>query len=239
MEQLLIFGLPGLLGLYFAYSAFGHFSSARAASSVPTRTVSNVSEGLVEVQGTAKASRPLTSPVKGTPCVYYRYKVERLVQKNRGTKWETVDQGSSDNFPFLCDDGTGEIEIYAQGAEFFARKDHGVLSRSVTNFGSDQAVPAEFRNVLGSMGKSLGSLVGGTSRVTEELLMPGDALYVLGAAFRTADGKWGIRKGPSAPFVLSNLGESVVVRQLYTKAFWEILGAAGVAAFLWFYVRGR
>lgn len=91
---------------------------ARAVDDTPTSSVASAAQGYVELlgQGAPLAGAPLLSPLDGRPCLWYRYKVERL----RDNKWETERSGESTD-SFMLDDRGGRCVVDPEGAEILPR----------------------------------------------------------------------------------------------------------------------
>ena len=89
----------------------------------------------VTVMGQPQCQQPLTSPIAGIPCLYYKYRVsirrteyymetetdangnQRQVQKSR-TDEKTLDSGESCVQSFIVNDGTGNIIVEPQNGTF-------------------------------------------------------------------------------------------------------------------------
>lgn len=97
----------GLLGL----------RSARRAAKSPAGGLGSARAGRVEIEGWAGAEPSLLSPITGTPCVYYRYSVERAVATERGTVWVPIEAGDSSGWPIAVVDASGRAVIDPHGAE--------------------------------------------------------------------------------------------------------------------------
>lgn len=90
---------------------------ARAIADTPTSSIASAAQGYVELLGRGlPAGAPLAAPLKGLPCLWYRYKVER----KQGDKWVTEQSGESTD-SFQVDDGTGRCLVDPEGAEILPR----------------------------------------------------------------------------------------------------------------------
>lgn len=90
---------------------------ARAIADTPTSNIASAAQGYVELLGYGRpAGAPLAAPLRGLPCLWYRYKVER----KQGDKWVTEQSGES-TVSFQIDDGTGCCLVDPEGAEILPR----------------------------------------------------------------------------------------------------------------------
>lgn len=178
----------------------------------------------VEVEGAATPGPggPLTAPLSGTPCVWYRTKVTRSYRK-----WETDSDGNrkevtgtnvvyerhSDE-PFGITDVSGRVPLEAgdthpDGAE-------RVLDRR-ENAPGPLAGRAKEAGAHG-LGKGPGRTEG--HRYEEWVIRPGTNLYVLGAVRGSAGGADGIaiRKPRNSPFIISTRSERELRQALRTRS---------------------
>jgi hypothetical protein len=163
-----------LFCLWRARTAFIH---ARLIADLPTSRVRSASQGLVELAGLARAAdEPLSAPLSGRPCLWWRYRIERYRSGRRGNSWVTVEQGAS-AAPLKLDDGSGHCLILPDGGE--------VRSHRIKRWAGHQRRPPTGDDAAGH--GLLGTVLGQRYRYTEELIADGDPLYVLGH-FETADG---------------------------------------------------
>lgn len=126
----------------------------RLIETLPTSPTGLVREGLAEIEGEARPAAPLTAPLSGQPCVYYRYKLEEQRRGRPGRRqWRTVDRGESEQ-PFYLEDSSGRIRVEPAGAEMVLRRD--------------------FRS------SGWGGLLSGRKRLSEWRIEPGDRVFVLG-----------------------------------------------------------
>ncbi|MCW5622243.1 MAG: hypothetical protein KIS79_14140 [Burkholderiales bacterium] len=86
----------------------------RAVVDTPTSRIASAHQGYVEVVGTARQfdSTPLISPLSGTPCVWFRYRIER----RQGHHWRVTSEGRSEA-SFRLDDGSGSVVVDPHRAE--------------------------------------------------------------------------------------------------------------------------
>jgi len=144
---------------------------ARTIEDHPTCTVRSAYQGYVELKGIGLYfdNDPVNAPLSKRPCIWYRYTVER--RKSEGG-WETVDSGTSSE-TFLLDDGTGRVVVDPDGAEVTVKVKQTWTSRS------SSVASAESMRFARRLGVP-DALAGDLYRHTEERLLPGKRLYVLG-----------------------------------------------------------
>lgn len=181
-------GLFGLLSLFGLWWGFGRLHRAHLVDNVPTAKARSAHQGYVELDGSAALmpGEPIIAPLSGSLCCWYRYRVEHRVARH----WNVVHQGSSDEV-FLLRDETGECLVDPEGAD--------VASRHVQIWYGNSDWPAagggtSWRSVSPHhwhqrfhrlTGMRLWADAGtGWYRYQEEVILPGDELYVVGR-FRT------------------------------------------------------
>jgi hypothetical protein len=86
----------------------------RAVRDTGSAVISSAAQGQVELTGIGRplGDKPLASPLRRTPCIWFRYHIE----EKRGDKWRHVDNGSSEE-PFVLDDGTGRCVVEPKHAQ--------------------------------------------------------------------------------------------------------------------------
>lgn len=93
---------------------------SRAVSDVPLSKCRSAAQGYVKLEGIQKTvpNHPLSGPLTGKPCTWWRYKIEEKVRSQDGERyeWSPMRQASSPSF-ILLDDGTGQVMINPIGAE--------------------------------------------------------------------------------------------------------------------------
>jgi len=169
----LAFGLGA--GVFLFVRGFSAWRHMRLVEDTPTSRIRSMALGRVEVRGRAEGKGPLEAPLTGRPCVWYRWRIEEEVNSNRQRRWRTLEQGSSDAWPFYVEDDTGRVLVDPQGARIEAAHD---LSR----------VDPPLAGPLGAFVQERGIRTHGflglrrKLRFTEWHIAPGDPLYVLGVA---------------------------------------------------------
>ncbi len=97
---------------------FYYLKRARLIEDTPTSRIRSAAQGYVELIGTVSRSEmtEMVTPLSGTPCVWFDYKVQRYRQAGKSGHWHTITQGTSKQW-FQIDDKTGTCSINPQGAE--------------------------------------------------------------------------------------------------------------------------
>ncbi|MFW5984517.1 MAG: GIDE domain-containing protein, partial [Halobacteria archaeon] len=111
-----------LAGLGVFYGSFRALKQRNLIRNTATAKARSVPMGTVEVEGKARADEPLTSPFGGEDCVVCEYDVEEYRITDDGREWRTVNSGT-EALPFRVDDGTGEVRVEPDGAEFSLERD--------------------------------------------------------------------------------------------------------------------
>ncbi|HEY7310692.1 MAG TPA: hypothetical protein VH643_15115 [Gemmataceae bacterium] len=158
----------------------------KAIGDTPLSQVGELREGLGKVQGQILGQdEPLISPLSGTPCVYYRFKVEeqrtRVVSggpqggSHTHTYWHPV---IDDKKAVRCsiEDQTGRVDVKLLAAEMVL--DTSAHERS----GMLRDAAPELKEMLWeTYGYSTkGILFNKSVRYSEQLIQEGDVLFVLG-----------------------------------------------------------
>lgn len=92
----------------------------RAISDTPTSKIASAAQGYVELIGRGDyfvASSPLISPLTHTPCLWYRFSIER---KDHEGDWHTEESGSSED-SFQLRDDSGVCNVDPDGAEIITQ----------------------------------------------------------------------------------------------------------------------
>jgi len=171
-QEFVLFSILGIgATLASLYYLFRFFHRARIIEDIPTSRIRSAAQGYVELEGHGELMEgpPITAPLSGKICLWYRYRIEeREDERGRDTvKWELVESGTSDELFHLVD-ATGKCIIDPEGAEVTTDTRDVWYGRS--------------RKVTGTVENSSGLLdgIGSPYRYTEERLMPGNSLYALG-----------------------------------------------------------
>ncbi len=214
-------------------SALGFFLAQRKARKVKffqqeELEVSQVKAGGVcKVHGLVVATQPISSPLTGKPCVWYRMQVQEYVKAGRASRWTTIhDEATYARFQLKDRKGPGTIEVNPAGAEVVLAGEGGT---------EDHAALVRY---LESKGKS--RMLGyGELRASETTLQPGEKIFVLGTVVEEP-GRYTLSKG-KAPFVLSDTDSGQIAysenNSMYVTRFWSGLCALMAAWWLWHLVR--
>ena len=165
------------------------FKNLRLIEDMPTSLIRSASQGFTELVGVGRLlSEPLTSPLTALPCLWWSYNIERYKKgsdNNAGT-WVSVERRTS-KVPFNIDDGTGLCQIFPDGAELTSRHKQQWYgsSRNASPILLSSIIPS---SILPNKTSSLKVFSGGLKlggfgrryRFTEQLIIDGDPLYVLG-----------------------------------------------------------
>lgn len=157
--------ISGGIALGCAYGSLTSLRSARIIEDTPTSKIRSAHQGYVELIGYAKAGseQPLFSGLSNTPCLWYRYNIERYESSGKNSSWRSIERKTSEQ-TFVLNDGTGDCFVYP------ARAEVSTLRKKVWK-GSE-------RHPRGSTNSH--SLFGSRYRYTEEILCADDLLYIIG-----------------------------------------------------------
>ena len=169
-------------------------SEARFLLNTPTSKIRSAAQGYVELYGVLHALEggEVEAPLSGTPCLWWRFKIEEYDSDGKRRSWKVVERGTSEAWLRLKD-GTGECLINPAGAEV------RVSTRQVWR--GSQRHPRGLSGHSSLLGRLLSA--GSEYRYTEERLHAGQPLYAIGD-FRT--------KGGAEAFDLT-LAQGAVVRE--------------------------
>jgi hypothetical protein len=200
------------LEAFFLYKAAANRKRANLIAGTPLTKVAELGGGRARVEGRATAfSRRLEAPLSGTPCVYFRFKVEEKrthpggPHGGGGSHWKTVIDDVQ-SVPCGVDDGTGIVGVNLAEAEV-------VLSPGTqTRSGFLNDAPPRVEQVLQERygRSSKGWIFNKGMRYTETLIEEGDDLLVLGDVHGTPGGNWEFGKG-DGPCIVSDQDERAVV----------------------------
>jgi hypothetical protein len=178
----------GALGAF--YFAFRSLRRARLIEDTPTARIRSAHQGHVELDGQAELlpGEPIRAPLTGSPCCWWRYKIERRGHKNR---WRRVEHDTSDGV-FAMRDETGVCLVDPEGAEV-TPTDRSVWyghtrqpeNRAPARIGIEPRQGGWSLDLGGLLGTRL-TLGAGRYRYTEERIYPGDRVYLIGH-FRSED----------------------------------------------------
>lgn len=112
------------LSLFLGRSSFQSLADMRQLERVPPSSVRAILPGEINLNGAAaEDTQTLQAPNTRTPCVYYRYKVERREKDSDGdTRWVT-EKDVTKFVPFLLRDETGAVQVRPDdGVDFSVRE---------------------------------------------------------------------------------------------------------------------
>ena len=149
-------------GVFLFFWGWEVYGKQKMIEDIPTSKIRSIPMGIVEIKGKALQKYPLESKLNAVKCVYYKYKIEKLVAsgfgRNRRSSWKVISQGQSIT-PFYVEDSTGKVLIEPFNCE-------SVLKRKY--YYSD-------------------GMFEGAKRYSEWYIEPGEELYVLGFAGKSED----------------------------------------------------
>jgi hypothetical protein len=149
-----------LFGGFLLVVGFVRLCRKRMIENLPSSRVRSVAMGLAELVGRVRQRTPVRAPLSGTLCSYFRYTIEKETGgKNR--RWEVVERGESSE-PFWLEDDTGRILVQPAGA--------------------DPILRTAFRET-----RRHGGVFSTRWRYTEQRLVDGQRIYVLGTVGRARD----------------------------------------------------
>lgn len=166
-------GLGG--GVFLFFYGFRKWRHLRLIQDTPTSRVRSMALGRVELHGRAQGKGELAAPFTGVACVWYRYQIEQEVRGRHGRSWRTLDQGSSEAWPFYLEDDTGRVLVDPEGAQVDVPRDY----RSI-----DPALTGPIGGFLNERGIDPDTFFGFRKklRFSEWHIAPGEQVYVLGVA---------------------------------------------------------
>lgn len=168
--------LAAVLALYFAFRSLFR---ARLIEDTPTSRIRSAPQGYVELIGEAAIMRgePVIAPLSGTPCCWWRYKIER--KHDNGWRVQRSDKSES---LFLIRDETGECVIDPEGAMITpSERQVWYGPNALPGAGPDRGPGTRQRNFsLLGMRISVTNTFDSDYRYTEETILPGDPMYAIG-----------------------------------------------------------
>jgi hypothetical protein len=222
----------GLAGgaAYFLWkrrSALALMDATRTITAAEAATLGTPAGTTVELYGIALSDSPLLSPGTGTPCVYYRYKVEEYQvrrvydsdsiggTRNEGQWCTVLDTSQVD--PFQLKDSSGTIEVLPGGAEMVALE-------MLDSAGEGPQAESPLGNVAAMV--TGGHSMEGRRRVSEWVVPMGQPVYVLGPVVQTP-------LGPRIENAQDRFIISVKPEQALSRSFkWQSIGWLGATCLL-------
>ena len=153
-------------------------SEARFLLNTPTSKIRSAAQGYVELYGVLDElpDGQLRAPLTGTPCLWWRFKIEEYDDDGKRKRWRVIESGVSEALVRLKD-ATGECLINPKGAE--------VRPSTRQVWSGSERHPRGLSEGVGLLGMLFS--VGSQYRYTEERLHVGQPLYAIGD-FRTQGG---------------------------------------------------
>ena len=152
--------------LYLLRQGLRAFWRLRTIADTPAARIRSASQGYLELSGIAGNHHgSIPAPLTDTPCVWYRYRIQKRQDGGRNRDWTTVEEGTAER-PFRLDDGTGQCLVEPAGAQL-------KLHRRVRWEGPNRD-PRQRQARFAWLG------MGGRYRFTEERIHEGDPVYLLG-----------------------------------------------------------
>lgn len=171
-DLMITLGVIAIIAVAAFYFAFSSLRRARLIEDTPTSKIRSAAQGYVELIGTGRSDpqRQVISKLTGRDCLWHRFHIERHESSGKNSRWRTVSRGQSSEAIVLEDD-TGKVFVHPERGEFSG------THRNVW-YGNSPSPMGQSSGGLNLGGLSIG--LGGRYRYTEELLINGDPLYVLG-----------------------------------------------------------
>ena len=191
--------VPGFLlyGLVSLYGAVVEYRAYRSIRNTPTENAGAVAVGRTELEGRVQPlDETLAQPFQQGSCVYASWRVEQKETTDDDEwEWTTLDSGG-DAVPFVLEDDTGRVEIHHVSDASVDGNSSSVETGGATfsNMLENPTSPSEwFRGNPDRIDAFLGGRVGRwrtdaspgyntTNRFTQDVLAPGDRVYVRGWA---------------------------------------------------------
>lgn len=155
----------GVISLATAYGSINSLLAARVIEDTPTSKIRSAHQGYVELIGFAKPSEDQTVLLSGltnTPCIWFRYNVERYESSGKSSSWRSIEKKTSTQ-AFILNDGSGDCYVMPN------RADVNTIRKKTWHGNSRHP-----------SGAAESSLFGKRYRYTEEMLCADDLLYVIG-----------------------------------------------------------
>lgn len=94
---------------------------ARTIEDTPMAKIRSAAQGYLSISGIARTidNDQVIAPLTGQPCLWYHYTIERRDNDDDGSRWTTIEKGTSEKF-FALDDSTGICHIDPRRADVTA-----------------------------------------------------------------------------------------------------------------------
>jgi len=166
---------------------------------IPTSKIGSAKQGYVKLKGTLilpEGHAPLLSALSQTACLWWEYEIYKYrYRKKKGeSPWKTIDSDHSNNEFYIADD-TGRCKFNPQGAT--------IIAQPPKIWEGNKAYPQN--NIDKETLPERLARLSDPYRYEEHVLLPGQAVYVLGY-LSNKNGYSYLEKPPDEqPFILSNL----------------------------------
>jgi hypothetical protein len=243
-----------IVGVVFVVGGLLHLLLSVRMWRLEPSDAGTVGGGTVELTGEVAAAETVAAPLTGAECVTYEVVVDRLRDGQRSDADRRLEETGS--APFHLADATGTVGVDPEGAELSLDTHHESVavpgeepSERVASFASDRP---ELHDGGGDGDPGVLTVAfGDRHRFVERRLEPGSDAYVLGVAdatvtvaaeqpsVRDASGDRVLADYLSAPFVVSDAGETATQRRFFAPGLQALLfgfvfaaGGAGMMALI-------
>lgn len=219
------------VGLVIIWTGFKDYRLGRLIRNTGTETVRSIAVGRTEIQGIARVPGPsLARPISEGECLYAHYRVDEEREGNDDdTTWATL---AHDTWvmDFLVDDGTGTVRVEPEiDATFEISDDHTSWIEIPAGREEPPRIAVFLEQVAG-----VEPTTTRTRRYYEEVIPPGERVYVLGGAVPRQHGREHAaeelvisRDDASGQFVISDNTQGELTSELSRRA--PMLIALGLA----------
>lgn len=158
---------------------FRYLSQLRLIEDTPSAFIRSAPQGYAELQGIVRMmpGEPVTAPLSGRPCVWYRYTVEQKQGSGNKHDWTVIERGISSAI-FHLDDGTGRCIIDPDGA--------AVMPSRTRRWRGHTRRPGSMPEETAGLWERLNQ--GGDYRYTESRIDEFEPLYAIGFLKALASG---------------------------------------------------
>lgn len=202
--------------------AFSRKNLAEAMTAKETVPIASLEEGAhVELKGRIECDTPVRPSMTKIPCVYFKYRSERLVRDTSedadrpSERWQHVESGEMYG-KFSLNDGTGAVRVNAKGAKFDTEK---ILDRRFAA-GTRLIISGDVVGLL-----NLPPKLSEDHKLEIHGIPAERELYILGNVCRGPDGALEIAKGEDE-FFISPKSEDELVAALDKQMLVLIWGGA-------------